>query len=452
MADASVRSDEVLELLQALIRNACVNDGTAESGHEARSVATLEAFFGRRGSVFESAPGRRSVLYRVPGRDPAAPRLMLMGHLDVVPVSAEGWSMDPFAAEVADGYVWGRGAVDMLNLTAAMATVFRRYLEGELAQPGGDLLYLAVADEEAGGAYGAQWLLEAHPEALATEYLLTEIAFPPIVSGTGERVYPVKVGEKGPYWRRIVSRGTPSHGSQPYGTNNAFVRIARAVAALADAPSPIEIVPEWVEFVRGLGLPPEQEQALLDPDKVDSEIDSMAATSPVFARYAHACTHLTLSPNVGTAGTKMNTVADFAEAQLDIRALPGQDQTTVDDHFRKVLGPGYEDVDVIVEMDHPANSSPTHGPLWEAIGDGIESMTGSRRVVPAITPATTDARFFRARGTHAYGVAMFDELDEFSSFLSMFHGNDERVSVASLGATHVLLERIVERFFERTGG
>ncbi len=451
MADPSTPAGEVLELLQALIRNECVNDGTIESGHEHRSVSTLAAYFGQPGDVFEAAPGRQSIVYRVPGRDESAPSLMLMGHLDVVPVTPQGWTVDPFAADVTGGYVWGRGAVDMLNLTAAMATVFRRYLTGERPQPAGDLLYLGVADEEAGGAHGAQWLLEHHPESVAVEYLLTEIAFPPIESGTGELVYPVKVGEKGPHWRRILARGTPSHGSQPYGTNNAFVRIARAVAALAEEPSPIEIVPEWARFVRGLELPPDQEQALLDPDRIDAEIDRLAVTSPVLARYVHACTHLTVSPNVGVAGTKMNTVADFAEAQIDIRALPGQDQTTVDDHFRKVLGPGYEEMEFIAEMDHAASSSPTQGPLWEAICDGIESMTGSRRVVPAMTPATTDARFFRARGTKAYGVGMFDELDEFSLFLSMFHGNDERVSVASLGATHVLLERIIERFFERAG-
>ncbi|MDH3500740.1 MAG: M20/M25/M40 family metallo-hydrolase, partial [Acidimicrobiia bacterium] len=117
-----------------------------------------------------------------------------------------------------------------------------------------------------------------------------------------------------------------------------------------------------------------------------------------------------------------------------------------------VFGPDYERLETVAEVDHPANSSPTTGPLWEAIGDGIESMTGSRRVVPALTPATTDARFFRARGTKAYGVAMFDDLDDFSSFLSMFHGNDERVSVASLGASRTLLARVVERFSERIGG
>ncbi len=445
------RTGAVRELLQELIRNRCVNDGTVESGHEARSVATIEAFMGEPGAGFEAAPGRASVVYRLPGRVAGAPALMLMGHLDVVPVSEKSWSVDPFGGEVRDGYVWGRGAVDMLNLTAAMAFVFRRFWRGEAERPAGDLIYLAVADEEAGGRYGAQWLLEHHPDVVETRYLLTEVAFPPIKAGDGQLIYPVKVGEKGPYWRRLTTTGTPSHGSQPYATDNAFVRLARAVVALADTPSPVAITPEWEAFVRGLGLPRDEAVAMLDGDAIDAHIGRLAESDLALARYVHACTHVTVSPNVGSAGAKLNTVADRAEAQVDIRALPGQDEVTVDNHLRQVLGDEYERFEITGELDHPAGSSPADGPLWTAIGDGIESMTGSRRIVPALTPATTDARFFRERGVDAYGVAMFDRLDDFSDFLSMFHGNDERVSVASLGATAELLERIVLRLSELTG-
>ena len=440
------RADDVRELLVALIRNRCVNDGTPTSGHEERSVSTIQAFMGAPGEVYEPTAGRRSVLYRVPGTDPAAPSLMLMGHTDVVPVTDSGWSVDPFGGEVIDGFVWGRGAVDMLNLTAAMASVFRSHLHGEAQRTRGDLLYLAVADEEAGGAHGAQWLLAEHPDDVRADYLLTEVAHPPIPGGDGALVYPVKVGEKGPLWRSVINRGTPSHGSQPHLTDNALVPIAEAVAAIASEPSPIDIVPEWEAFVRGLGLPDDETAALVDPDRVDAAIERIAESDPAMARYAHACTHLTISPNVASAGTKLNTVPDFAEAQLDIRGLPGQDADTVETHLRNVWGPEFERFEISGVMDYPASSSPTEGPLWEAIGDGIESMTGSRRIVPALTPATTDARFFRTLGTHAYGVAMFDAADEFSSFLSMFHGNDERVSVASLGATAMLFERIIERF------
>ena len=148
-----------VELLQQLIRNQCVNDGTVGSGHEHRSVRTLLDFFGVDGEIFEPAPGRQSLVYRIPGTQSGSPSLALVPHLDVVPVSSKGWSADPFAADIADGFVWGRGAIDMLNVTAAMAQVFKPYLTGEASMQG-DLIFAAVADEENGGSYGAAPLVE----------------------------------------------------------------------------------------------------------------------------------------------------------------------------------------------------------------------------------------------------------------------------------------------------
>lgn len=443
MTDSS--SGQVLELLTALIRNECVNDGTPASGHEHRSVETLQAFFGALGEVVEPVPGRASVVYRVPGRDPAAPKLLLMGHLDVVPVTPSGWTVDPFEGVVQDGFIWGRGAVDMLNLTAAMAIVFKAYLDGARPQPRGDLVYLGVADEEAGGTHGAKWLVEERFDLVACDYVLTEVAFPPLRTHGGDLVYPVKVGEKGPFWRKVRATGVPSHGSQPYGTDNAVVRMAEAIAAIARSDGPVDITPEWRAFVEGIGLEPARAAALLDPDRIDAELSDIADDDPILARWMHACTHTTFSPNVIKGGSKMNTVADAATSFVDIRVLPGQTEVAVEDHLRKILGPGYEELELEAVQDHVATSSATSGPMWEAIGDAFESMTGSRRIVPALTPVSTDARFFRTRGIEAYGVGMFDDTVGFSQFLSMFHGNDERVSVDSLGLTAQLLDRIVER-------
>lgn len=440
---------EILELLQVLIRNRCVNDGTPESGGEIRSVETLRDFFGEAGEVVEPAPGRASVAYRVPGRDPSAPRLALMGHLDVVPVTEESWSADPFGAEVRDGMVWGRGAVDMLNLTAAMASAFKPYLTGDLPAPAGDLIYLAVADEEAGGALGAEWLLDNRPDLAECEYVLTEVAFPAFRAEGAEPAHLVKVAEKGPFWRKLKFSGTPAHGSSPYGTDNAVVKMAAAVAALAEAPSPVEITPEWRAFAERAGWPPERTAALVDPDRVDAEIDRMAAEDPALARWAHACTHITFSPNLAAGGSKANTVADRAQAAVDIRILPGQGEREVTDHLRKTLGPLFEEAEIEPMIDFSAESSAASGPLWEAIGDAYESVAGSRRIVPALTPVTTDARFFRARGATAYGVGLYEEGARFSDFLGMFHGNDERVSVESLGLTARLLSRIIQRFSDR---
>ena len=162
------RAAEVTDLLQHLIRNACVNDGTQDSGGEVRSVDLLATYLEGSGAYlerFEPRPGRGSLVARIEGSDPHAPSLLLMGHTDVVPVNPDGWHRDPFAGELVDGVVWGRGAVDMLNQTASMAVAFRK-LAAEGWRPRGTLTYLAVADEEALGTYGASWLTEHEPDAV----------------------------------------------------------------------------------------------------------------------------------------------------------------------------------------------------------------------------------------------------------------------------------------------
>ena len=196
-------TNETVELLQTMIRNQCVNDGTAESGQEERNADTLVNFIEGAGldvGVYDAAPGRRSMVARIEGSDPAAPSLCLMGHTDVVPVNPDGWSRDPFGGELVDGEVWGRGAVDMLNLTSSMAVAFR-HLAISGFRPKGDLIYFGVADEESGSAYGAQWMADNYPDAIRADYVLTENgglhggpSHSPSVS--------MNVGEKGVAWRR----------------------------------------------------------------------------------------------------------------------------------------------------------------------------------------------------------------------------------------------------------
>ncbi|HSJ27370.1 MAG TPA: M20/M25/M40 family metallo-hydrolase [Acidimicrobiia bacterium] len=436
---------ETVELLRALIRNACVNDGTPGSGQEIRSVETLHEFFGRAGTLYEPVPGRASTIYRIPGTDPTAPALMMMGHLDVVPVNESGWSRDPFAGDVSDGFVWGRGAVDMLNLTAAMAVAFKPYLDGSVPALPGDLVFLAVADEEAGGGLGARPLVDDRWDLVATDYLLTEIAYPPLRLD-GEPAYPVSVGEKGPFWTVLRSRGRPGHGSVPYGGDNAMELLVEAMGALFRTPSPVVISDVWRAFVESAGFEGDLAARLTDPDGVDGAIEEVALSAPRLAAYLHACTHLTVSPNVIHSGVKANVIPDVAEGEVDFRTLPGQDRSDVDDHIRKAVGSAADRLEIVPVADHVANESPVGTSLWECIVDSIEAHTGSDRIVPTLMPATTDARFFRARGVTAYGVGLFDEAMSFPDFLSMFHGHDERVSVASVDATASLLSSILSRW------
>lgn len=435
-----------IDLLQQLIRNACVNDGTPESGHEHRSVATLQEFFGVEGQVFEPAPGRQSLVYRVKGEDPEAPALGLVPHLDVVPVDPAGWSVDPFAAEIIDGMVYGRGALDMLNVTAAMAVAARPYITGEKTSRG-DLVFIAAADEEQGGVYGAKYLVDEHWDLVGVPYVLTEVAYPAL-SYAGKQTVPVSIGEKGGYWSILKARGRPGHGSVPYGQDNALRKIVDALKGIFDTPMPVGITPEWVEFVSRLQVDPDLQEKLTDPDRIDDAIDELAVTDPLFARYVHALTHMTISPNVLGAGRKVNMIPAEAEAMLDIRALPGMDRHFVESHLHKAMGHARDDVDIEpMAYDLEATVSRPDSLLWEAIARGVEDLEGHRNLLPTLMTVGTDARFWRARGSICYGVGLFDDRIGFSEMLALFHGHDERVSIDSVEKTTALYERVFEHFF-----
>lgn len=438
---------DTTDLVRQLIRNRCVNDGTAESGHEYRSVDTLQDFFGVGGRVFEPAPGRQSLLYRIPGTA-GGPSLALMGHLDVVPADPDGWKRDPFGAEVVDEFVWGRGAVDMLNLTGAMAAVFRSYLAGEREPLPGDLVFLALADEEAGGEFGADSITAQHWNEVAVDYMLTEIAYPALAPGG---LPLVQVAEKGPLFQAVTTAGVPGHASQPFGTANALTVMARAIASLADAATPIAISPDWQTFVGHLPVEPALRGRLTDPDALDSALEELSASDPLLARYVHACTHLTISPTMLDAGVKVNVIPGDAHGAFDVRVLPGQDESTLAEHVRKTLGSAADRLTFEPFRNHPATSSPAAGLLWEALGDAYESLDDSRAMVPVLTPASTDARFWRTRGTVAYGAGRFDGAVGFGEFLSMFHGHDERVSIESINRTERLLSATVQAFGARAG-
>ena len=438
-------SSEAVALLQQLIRNACVNDGTPESGHEHRSVSTLLDFFGVDGEVFEVVEGRQSLIYRVPGSDPEFPDLALVPHLDVVPADPSGWSVDPFAAEIIDGFVYGRGAIDMLNVTAAMAVAVRPYLRGE-KRPRGDLVFAAVADEEAGGRFGAGALVEQRWDLVQADYLLTEVAYPPPTDTTHPTV-PVAAGEKGVFWTMLRASGVPGHGSAPYRTDNALEKMVRGLVGLFDTPSPVTIDELWEGFVSALDLEPALAAALTDPDRVDAAIETLATIDPLLARYAHAVTHLTISPNQLAAGVKTNIIADRAEAGIDIRALQGMDRSFVDSHLAKALGEARDEVEIVPMSDTEATTSPVGNRLWDAIALSVEELEGHRNLVPMLMPVGTDARFWRPRGTVAYGVGLFDERMSFSEMLALFHGHDERVSVGSVERTTTLYEHVLDHFF-----
>jgi acetylornithine deacetylase/succinyl-diaminopimelate desuccinylase-like protein len=438
-------SGEVVELLQQLIRNRCVNDGTAGSGHEAASVGTLRSYLGRGGldvETFEALPGRESLVARIEGSDPSAPTLLLMGHTDVVPVTEESWQRDPFGGELVDGEVWGRGAVDMLNLTASMAVAYRHLADSGF-RPRGSLVYLAVADEEALGTHGAAFLTSRYPDVVRADYVITESGGIPVPTPGGLRL-PVIVGEKGAFWCRIVVRGTPGHASQPLRTDNALVKAAEVVKRI-DAYRPRARIEEtWRRFVEALGLPADLAEGLVDPDRVMEVCESLPMVG--LARQAHACTHTTFAPTIMHAGTKTNVIPDRVELEVDIRTLPGQTAGDVRAMLDEALGDLAGSVEVESLADDPASTSPADTPLWDSISRVVSGFYPDSQVVPFFMVGATDARFFRRLGATSYGFGLFSQRMSFEQYSSMFHGDDERVDVESLDLSVGLWEALARDF------
>jgi acetylornithine deacetylase/succinyl-diaminopimelate desuccinylase-like protein len=429
---------EVTDLLQQLIRNRCVNDGTVTSGEETRSVDLLAGYLAGAGDheVYEPQPGRQSLVVKLEGTDPDAPSLMLMGHTDVVPVNPDGWSRDPFGAEIVDGFVWGRGAVDMLNLTASQAVAFRHLADSGF-RPRGTLIYFAVADEEALGTWGADWLLDHERDAVYADYVLTESGGFQIPTPAGPRL-PVLVAEKGTFWTKIRVHGTPGHGSQPFRTDNALVTAAEVVRRIADFQPQTQIHESWRHFVEGMNFEPEIAAALLDPD----DFAGALAELPLgIARHWHACTHTTFAPTVAHGGTKTNVIPDRVDLEVDIRTLPGQSGADATALLREALGDLADKVE-IQSNDDPATSSPTDTPLWDSLARTSARLCEDSALVPSLMVGGTDNRFFRRAGAVGYGFGLFSKRLPYEDFATMFHGNDERVDQESLALSTQLWEAV----------
>ncbi len=445
-------TNETVELLQALIRNQCVNDGTAESGFEDRSARLLRDELEGTGvdmQIFETLPGRSSLVARYKGTDPNAPALCLMGHTDVVPVSPEGWREDPFGGDLLtapDGTqeVWGRGAVDMLNLTSSMTVAFREIVKSGKRYPG-DIVYFAVADEEAGGTHGAKRLVEEEWDALKCDYVLTEYGGTPMRTDDGVIVL-MTTAEKGLGARKVTVHGSPGHGSMPYATDNALVKAAEVVRRLSEYNPGPRIDEMFAARVKALGLPEETQQRLLDPARLD---DALAELRPGLARNLHSCCHMSFSPNMFNSGQKNNVIPDVAKLIVDIRILPGDTQEDVDRHLRTAIG---EDLMASVELeaiypDGVSTASDTDTPLWSALADSIQMAYPGAQIMPSMVTGGTDARFFRHKGIPAYGAGLLSPKVPLGEFMNRFHGHNERIDVDSLKLTTQLWLDVADRLW-----
>jgi len=435
---------EVTDLLQRLIRNECVNDGTPASGHEMRSVDLLDDYLHLPGvemKRYEPMPGRGSLVLRIEGSDPTAPSLHFMAHTDVVPVTPSGWRHDPFAGELIDGDVWGRGAIDMLDVTAAMATAVRRLIQSAF-RPRGTLIYSAMADEEAQGTHGAQWLTENAWDDVKTDFLVTEFGGARLPL-SGPPKLPIMTAEKGSQWTRLRVRGTPGHGSTPYRSDNALVKAAEVITRVARYKAPLRLDGLWKRIVEGLDLPAVLRVALTNPATFDLALDrAPAGAAPVF----FAATRTTFSPNIAHAGVKLNVIPDSAEIDIDIRTMAGDDGEAVRNMLRDAIGDLWSEVEIVAEGANPATESPLSSPLWDTLTEVSKKLIPGAETVPFLVWGATDARYFRRKGVVSYGYGLMSERIPFGEFIKMFHANNEHIDQESLRLSTELFEQTARAF------
>ncbi len=451
LGNESPLTRESVELLQTLIRNECVNDGTDETGHETRNADVLRQVLEGAGldvQTWEPVPDRASIVARIEGSDPDAPSICLMGHTDVVPVNPDGWSNDPFGGELIDGEIWGRGAVDMLNLTSSMAVAVRHLADTNF-RPKGDVIFFGVADEEAGSTVGARWFADNEPDAIRSDYVLTESGGLHFGDSEAPNIV-MNVGEKGIEWRRITVRGTPGHGSRPFRSDNALVRAAAVVQRLADYRPTPRFHELWRPQVESLGLDEETTRQLLDPDAINDFLDEFPIASA--AGHLWSCTHATFSPNVVDVPhvQKTNIIPDEVVLEIDIRTLPGEGPENVDAHLRAALG---DELFGVVEhetvISETSTMSPVDTPLWESMQRATAKRFPTSSLAPHLIVGFTDSRITREMGAVSYGAGLFSpSLDPFS-YSDRFHGHDERIDVESMALSTQFFIDVVKDLQER---
>jgi acetylornithine deacetylase/succinyl-diaminopimelate desuccinylase-like protein len=415
--------DEVVDLCSELIRIDTSNFGDPDKGPGERAAAEWVAEklsdVGIDGEIYESAPGRASLVGRIEGADSSRPPLLVHGHLDVVPADAADWQVDPFAGEIRDDMLWGRGAVDMKDMDAMMLAVFRA-MKTEGRKPPRDIVFAFLADEEAGGSFGAHWLVQNHADLFAdcTE-AVSEVGGFSLTISEKRRLYLIQTAEKGMAWMRLRAKGTAGHGSMT-NTDNAVTRLAEAVARLGNHEFPLTMTDTVDRFLRELS-----EELGVHYDPADPEA-TVSKLGPL-AKIVGATLRNTANPTMLDAGYKHNVIPQTATAMVDGRFLPGQSEE-FERQLDAVLG---DDVERDYVHHDIAVEAPFEGALVDAMTAALLAEDPGARVVPYCISGGTDAKSFSTLGMTCYGFSPLllpPDLD----FSALFHGVDERVPVEGL--------------------
>jgi acetylornithine deacetylase/succinyl-diaminopimelate desuccinylase-like protein len=439
-AQARALTEDARRVCQALLRM----DTTNPPGNEricAEYLARELAEVGYEPRLLEARPGRTNLVVRHRGTG-ALPPLLLTAHLDVVEADPSKWRRPPFSGDEHEGCLWGRGAIDMKNM-AAMCTAIMRRLARTRAPLARDVIFAAVADEEAGCDLGSRFLVEEHRSLVEAEYALGESGGFSLHLGD-TTFYPVQVAEKGFCWVRARITGEPGHGSMPR-ADSAVTRLGEALAALGRARLPVHAtryVSEFIDAVRA------RQPALIQPlvrlvarPHLLARLTRLVPNASA-ARSFSALLSNTASATVVRAGAKTNVIPGVAEFEIDGRTLPGQTDDDLLRELRAVLGP---DVELeIIKSAPPVVTEPVASPLFDAIVRQIEQREPGAVVIPYLIPGFTDAKYFSQTGARWYGFSPVKiERGSGIRFADMFHGHDERIPIAGLAWGVEVLDAVV---------
>ncbi len=411
--------------------------GSRGEAEVARLVAGLLAEIGVRATVYESEPGRVTLVadWAPEGTDMSRPVLLLHGHSDVVPADAQDWTLPPFSGEIRDDCLWGRGALDMKGYLAMVLSVIRaRHRRG--AVPSRPIRFILFADEEASGTLGSSWLGQHHPEVFegVTE-AVSEVGGFSVTTPQGRRAYAVQAAEKGLWWFRMTALGSAGHGSMR-NPDNAVSRLAAAVDRIAahrwpDCHHPVQDA-FLDSFTRLWGV---------EVDRDDLE-GSLSAIGPL-SRMVAACSSHTVTPTVLSAGYKVNVIPTRASAEMDARFMPGRDQEMIA-RIKELAGPGISFETISYK---PSAEAPFDGPVVDAMRSAISAEDPGAVVLPFLNSAGTDAKGIAAlpngQTIRCYGCTPLRLPDGFD-FISLFHGVDERVPLDSLAFGARVVDHILE--------
>jgi len=436
-------TDEAIRHLQALLRLETVNP----PGNELVAAEYLASVLRSEGAdplVFTSAPGRGNVVARLKGTGERAP-LLLYSHTDVVPAEPQHWSHPPFAGEVADGFVWGRGAVDMKGaVTQQLLVVLLLKRAGILLKR--DVIFAATADEEIGGmdGYGMSWLAKRHPDLLRADFGISE------VGGynrefNGRPVYLIQVAEKGTCWGKVRATGRHGHASLPH-HDNAVVHLARALERLAARGLPHHLTNAANGFLDAASAAVGSElgtalQRLKTPQGAAQMFEGELKHHELYS-FLFAMLHNTATPTGLAAGVKTNVIPSVAEATIDGRVLPDFDTETFLQELRTVMGDSFE-YEVILAS--PPVETRHDTPFYALMAETLQRHDPRASVVPYLMSAATDAKYLAPLGVPTYGftpMQMPPDLD----FMGMFHAHDERAPIAGLGWGVQVLYEVVKEY------